>query len=47
MHGPDLATRFQNLTTQHIFARIPQDSDLVRITSSLSEAPGGPRCGTI
>ena len=39
MHGPDLATRLQNLTTQQIFVRIPQDYDLVKIISTLSGAP--------
>ena len=44
MHGPDLATRFQNLTTQQVFVRIPQDSDLVKMVSASSEAPGNRRC---
>ncbi len=47
MHGPDLATRFQNLTTQYGFARIPQDSDLVKMISALSEAPGSRRYGWV
>ncbi len=29
MHGPDLASRFQNLTTQQVLVRIPQDGNLV------------------
>ena len=41
MHGPDLATRFQKLTTQQHLARIPQDRDLVNIISALPEAPRG------
>lgn len=31
MHGPDLASRFQNLTTQQVLARIPQDGNLVTL----------------
>ncbi len=47
MHGPDLATRLQNLTTQLVFVRIPQDNDLVKIISALSQAPGSRRHGWV
>ena len=47
MHGPDSATRFQNLTTQQVFSRIPQDNNVVKMISFSPEAPGRQRRGRI
>jgi hypothetical protein len=44
MHGPDLATRFQILTTLQGFVWIPQDGDLVKMISAWSGAPLSRRC---
>lgn len=55
MHGPDLASRFQNLTTQHDFVRIPQEGNVVipipalpPVSSQAASigAPAGRRRGT-
>ncbi len=45
MHGPDLATRLQNLTTQQGFLWIPQDSDLVKMNSASFSVSSGPPGG--
>ncbi len=44
MHGPDLATRFQNLTTPQDFVWIPQDGDLVKMITASAEAQNGRDC---
>lgn len=45
MHGPDLATRFHKLTTELESVRIPQDYDLLKMISTLSDGPGSRRSG--